>query len=342
MKSILHLLTLTLVLLVETSVSSKCYSAKRSQGEFKRIADTSYVTESGCTVERFRIHSPSMERDIKVAVVLPPAYKTDQSRKFPVLYTLHGSGAPYDTYAAMSILQAQQKDKPFIYTCFDGDDRSMFIDSKFPMVTARKSENDKTERKSLFTTFFFDEFIPAIDSWYRVDAEKRGLTGFSMGGFGALHYALVHPEMFCSVSGLSSVFMDVSTITDSGRNMMHGMLGPIKENRADYEALDHYKRLAALKTKGIAIPPIYLACGTEDALLKQSRKMKAYMDSLHIPSEYREAPGIHNWIFWHAESVGVAEFHWKYFKASGEVKAGSPVNKDAKLSSGQVTGNIKK
>jgi S-formylglutathione hydrolase FrmB len=329
MKHALHLMILTLGIFVMTCYSHDCNAATKGAApeQFKRIMDTTYVTESGCTVEKFRLHSPSMERDIKVAIVLPPAYKTDQSRKFPILYTLHGSGAPYDTYAAMSILQAQLKDKPFIYTCFDGDDHSMFLDAKFPMVTARKSEKDTIKRKSLFDTFFFAEFIPAIDSWYRVDINKRGLTGFSMGGFGALHYALVHPEMFCSVSGLSSVFMESSTIPDWGRNMLQGILGPIKENRAAYEAVDHYKRLAVLKATGVAIPPIYLACGTEDGLLKQSRKMKGYMDSLHIPSEYREAPGIHNWIFWHAESVGIAEFHWKYFIAK-EGKEGSQKNKD--------------
>jgi S-formylglutathione hydrolase FrmB len=323
MKHVSQLLTLTMGLFLMACFSDVCNAAANgvAQGQFKRIIDTTYVTESGCTVECFRLHSPSMARDIKVAVVLPPVYKTDKTGKFPVLYTLHGMSAPYNTYAAMSNLQSQMKDKPFIYTCFDGDDRSWYIDSKFPFATARKSDKDTTKRKSLFDTFFFAEFIPAVDSWYRVDTDKRALTGFSMGGFGALHYALVHPEMFCSVSGLSSVFLDVSTMTDNGRNMFKDMLGPLKENRAAYEALDHYKSLSALKAKGVAIPMVYLACGTEDALLKQNRKMKAFLDSLHIPNEYREAPGIHNWIFWHGEAAGVAEFHWKYFNAANKGKA---------------------
>ena len=277
----------------------------------KQVVDTSFVAPSGCTIQRFRIYSNSMQRDIKVAVVLPPAYQNDKKRKFPILYTLHGASAPYDTYAAMNLLQNELKEKPFIYTCFDGDSFSMYIDSKYPIKTAREKV-DTTKRRSLFTTFFFKEFIPALDKMYRVDKSKRGLTGFSMGGYGALHYALVNPEMFCSVSGLSSVFLDTSEKGSAGR--LRSMIGPYEENKADYEAIDHYKRIAALKAKGKKIPPVFLACGKEDPLIVQSRKMRDYLKSLNLTVEYKESPGLHNWAFWHPESVGVAKFHWKYFR----------------------------
>ena len=296
-----------LFILFLNSYGSIAYSPTQKN---KQVIDTTYVTPSGCTVARFRVYSISMEREIKVAIVMPPAYQTEKRRKFPILYTLHGKGAPYNTYAEMTKLQNELKDKPLIYTCFDGDDYSMYIDSKYPIKTARGT-SDTTKRKSLFTTFFFDEFIPIIDDWYRVDKTKRGLTGFSMGGYGALHYALVHPEMFCSVSGLSSVFLDTSNKTEVGR--LKGMLGMFEENRLDYEALDHYKRIAAWKDKNVKIPPVYLACGTEDPLIVHSRKMKDYLQSLDVTIEYRESPGKHNWAFWHPESLGIAEFHWKYF-----------------------------
>ena len=306
MKLFLKSLAFGLVLVIGFQTSSSGVNPRS-----KQVIDTSYVAPSGCTVQRFRIYSPSMKRDVKVAVVLPPVYQTDQKQKFPILYTLHGSGAPYDTYAAMPLLQNVLKEKPFIYTCFDGDTFSMYVDSKYPLKTAR-DRADTTKRTSLFTTFFFKEFIPALDKIYRVDKKKRGLTGFSMGGYGAMHYGLVHPEMFCSISGLSSVFLDASAKGDASR--LKAMLGPFEENKADYEALDHYKQIANLKAKGKFIPAIYLACGTEDPLIVQSRKMKSHLESLGIPVEYREAAGVHNFAFWHPESVLVAEFHWKYFR----------------------------
>jgi S-formylglutathione hydrolase FrmB len=286
-------------------------SAQLCLAKSKQAIDTSFVSSSGCTVQHFRLYSPSMKREVKVAVVLPPAYQTDTKQKFPILYTLHGSGAPYDTYANMPLLQNVLKEKPFIYTCFDGDTFSMYVDSKYPIKTSR-DKADTTKRTSLFTTFFFKEFIPALDKMYRVDKAKRGLTGFSMGGYGAMHYGMTHPEMFCSVSGLSSVFLDASAKSDASR--LKAMLGPYEENKADYEALDHYKRVAAYKEKGKSLPAFYFACGTEDPLITSSRKMKDHLESLGIPIEYREAPGVHNFAFWHPESVKVAEFHWKYFQ----------------------------
>jgi S-formylglutathione hydrolase FrmB len=314
----ISLVTILVIVYALFPVASNATLPTGKAVQVKQVIDTSFVAPSGCTIQRFRIHSPSMQREIKVAVVLPPSYLTDKGKKFPILYTLHGKGAPYDTYAAMTLLQNELKEKPFIYTCFDGDDYSMYVDSKFSIKTARQA-SDTTKQKSLFTTFFFNEFIPAIDDWYRVDNTKRGLTGFSMGGYGALHYALVHPEMFCSVSGLSSVFLDITEKGSIGR--LKAMLGPFEENKADYEALDHYKRIAAFKAKGEAIPPIYLACGTEDPLIVQSRKMKTYLESLGITIEYKESPGIHNWAFWHPQSVGVAEFHWKYFNSKPKLAA---------------------
>ncbi len=159
----------TLLLVLFTSLNSEGSLPK----DRKQVIDTSYVAPSGCTIQRFRIFSPSMERDIKVVVVLPPTYQTDSKKEFPILYTLHGASAPYDTYAAMSLLQNELKEKPFIYTCFDGDSFSMYIDSKYPVRTGREKA-DTTKHKSLFTTFFFKEFIPTIDKMYRVDKTKKG------------------------------------------------------------------------------------------------------------------------------------------------------------------------
>jgi S-formylglutathione hydrolase FrmB len=63
-----------------------------------------------------------------------------------------------------------------------------------------------TPVKSLFTTFVFNECIPTIEKQYRINTSQRMLTGFSMGGFGAIHYMLTKPDQFVSVSSLSGWF----------------------------------------------------------------------------------------------------------------------------------------
>jgi len=284
-----------------------------SSNSFERRLESVIETEEGTRVERFTIHSDSMNREIKVVVVLPPAYAAEPDRTFPVLYTLHGANAPYDTYANMPKLRAQLKDKPFIYTCFDADGGSGYIDSYYPVMTARRSDPDKAKRLSLFTTFFFEEFIPAIDEWYRVNGSKRGITGFSMGGGGAFHYMLEQPELFNSVSGLSSAFSNFDHVGSFRGGRRESMLGSREAFPERYRAVDHYYRFKKLIASGESIPAIYLHCGTEDRLLELSREMEAFLRENEVEFEYLETPGEHNWAFWHPASEGMAAFHWKYF-----------------------------
>jgi len=286
--------------------------------EIIRTMGSSEVTAEGTRVERFSIYSPSMDRQIKAVVVLPPGYDLHPDKTYPVLYTLHGANAPYDTWAQMPRLRAKLKDMPFIYTCFDGDAGSNYIDSPIPIKTARpKDENhDNTKKVSLFTTFFYDEFVPGIDKWYRTDGTKRGVTGFSMGGFGAFHYMLERPDFFNSVSGLSSAYLDTKEMSERRRSWLESTFGEFESNRERYEAVDHYLRFEKQIGKGVQFPPMYSHCGTEDFLLDENRKMHAFLVEKGIPIEYIETPGAHDWKFWHPASVGIADFHWKEFNAN--------------------------
>ncbi len=300
---------LLLVFLLSSLFASAAQPFKRSDVETE-------VSAQGCQVDRFTMHSPSMDRDIKVVVVLPPAYAQDSQETFPILYTLHGYGAPYDTWASMPKLQQQLTKTPFIYTCFDGDIGSYYIDSFYPVKTERDKELRESEepKTSKFMTFFFDEFIPAIDEWYRVNPEKRAVTGFSMGGSGALTYGLAHPEMFSSISGLSSAFMDFSGSESKASERIQNYLGPKDEYPERYESLDHYKLIEKHMADGVKLPPIYQHIGTEDFLLDENHKFQQFAQEKGLDLTYEESAGGHNWKFWHPASVGVAEFHWQHWQ----------------------------
>ncbi|MBN2582558.1 MAG: hypothetical protein JXL80_05775 [Planctomycetes bacterium] len=286
------------------------------------------TSPEGCRIEKYTVHSPSMKRDIQVVVVLPPEYDAKADKKYPILYTLHGAGAPYATYSEMSRLRRALKTMPMIVTCFNGDDASMYIDST-------------TTPGSQFTTFFFDEFVPYVDAHYRVDTERRGVTGFSMGGFGAMHYMLTKPEMFRSVSGLSSAYGSLN-----GKSLVDRWIGSKEENPEAHDRCNIFKRIADYVAAGKKLPPIYEHCGTEDFLVKANREFRDYlvnqnarirdelkpqveaiadagakrkktaelMAARQIDFTYTESPGAHNWDFWHPASVAVAEFHWRSFQ----------------------------
>jgi len=265
---------------------------------------------AGCTVEKFTVNSPSMGRDIKVAVVLPPEYKDHPDKQYPILYTMHGSAAAYDCFAAMSTLLTGLKDKPMIVAMFDGDTGGFYVDATLPQKWSR-DEKDTSTAKSFFTTFFFNEFVPAVDKKYRVNPKQRMLTGFSMGGYGAFHYMLLKPEMFCSVSSMSGAFLDLNHIEAETKPWIERLDGPIAEHAAEYQAMDTYGQLKAAAANGVKLPPIRLRCGTEDHLLAGNQKMRDYLKSLNIPCEYEESPGKHDWKFWKTTMPDILDFHWR-------------------------------
>jgi S-formylglutathione hydrolase FrmB len=265
---------------------------------------------AGCTVEKFTVNSPSMGRDIKVAVILPPGYADNSAKQYPILYTMHGVAAAYDCFSAMSTLLSGLKEKPMVVAMFDADNSSFYVDATLPQRYSRV-KTDTSMAKSLFTTFFFDEYIPALDKKYRINPKQRMLTGFSMGGYGAFHYMLTKPEMFCSVSSMSGAFMDLSHIDDKIKAWMERLDGPMADHAAEYQAMDTYAQVKALADKGVKLPPIRLRCGTEDKLVVGNQKMRDLLKSLNIPCEYEESPGGHNWKFWKTTMPDILDFHWR-------------------------------
>ena len=300
-------------------------------------------TMAGCRLEKFTLHSVAMGRDIRVVVVLPPGHDGHPDKHYPILYALHGRGAPYTSWASMAPLIKSLQEKPMIVACFDGGYGSCYLDApnggmvdksvvvrqprgKPGRMTEKQyqeivSEWEKApaKLKSLYTTFFFKEFVPALDHYYRVDEENRAITGFSLGGFGALHYAFEEPQMFRSASGLSSAFFDEKVILASmrrRRSSLRAVLGDYETNKENYSKANQFTRLVEFVKTGERLPPVYQHCGLKDGLLSGNRKMHDALKAVACDVVYKESEGSHNWTFWKEASKGVIDFHWKHFQVN--------------------------
>jgi S-formylglutathione hydrolase FrmB len=271
---------------------------------------TTEISPEGCPIHRFTVHSPAMGRDIQAVVVLPPEYEAHPEKRYPILYTFHGHAAPYDTFSAMVPLRQALAEKPMIVTCFDADAASFYIDSPLPQKAGRNSK-DTTPVKSLFTTFFLHEFIPAIDKAYRANPAQRMLTGFSMGGFGAFHYMLAAPGQFSAVSSLSGWFESADTIAPHMVPGVETLIGPFSGNRDKLDEFDPFVRVRKQAAVGIKFPHLLLTCGTEDFLLQNNRNMHAFLTKLGIVHEYLETSGAHDWPYWRDTSPAIIDFHWR-------------------------------
>jgi endo-1,4-beta-xylanase len=138
--------------------------------------------------------SPSMGHDVGYCIYLPPNYDKDPRRRFPVIYNLHGinrnelHGMLNAQVLQEGILAGRWPD--IIMVMPNGGCRSFYLDS-----------DDEKLGKVMAETTIIRELIPHIDKTYRAIASREGrcIEGFSMGGLGAMYFALKYPEMFCSL-----------------------------------------------------------------------------------------------------------------------------------------------
>jgi len=239
--------------------------------------------------------------DRHYSIYLPPDYDSS-NRSYPVLYLLHGAGDNHTGWVQFGeVLRiadqaiAQGKATPMVIAMPDAD-------------TGRRGYFNDLTGEWRFEDFFFEEFIPYIESTYRIRGEKRyrAVAGLSMGGGGTLMYALHRPDMFSSAAPLSA-YQGPLTLEEFRRR-----LGPTDASEAEVEAYFH--RHSALwlvehmpddQREAVRW---YIDCGDDDFLYEGNSLIHIAMRKREIPHEYRVRDGGHSWTYWRASLPVVLEF----------------------------------
>jgi enterochelin esterase-like enzyme len=154
------------------------------------------------TVEQIKIHGIALEGNLEgdavdrdVFVYLPPSYGKEKSRRYPVVYALHG----------YSIGAEQWKHEIHVPQTIEG----AFAQGAKEMIVVlpdSKTLHNGSMYSSSVTTGDFEQFIAHdvvayIDAHYRTipDRQSRGLVGHSMGGYGATRIGMTHADVFGSL-----------------------------------------------------------------------------------------------------------------------------------------------
>ena len=135
----------------------------------------------------------------------------------------------------------------------------------------------------------FDEFVPFV----RDDLGLKGplaIMGWSMGGYGALRAAELHPQQFDAVCGVSAALW---RSYDAG-------VGDAFDSAADYAANDVFKDAGRLRDV-----PVRIDCGRQDPFYEAD---KAFVEALPEPPAGGFSPGGHNDDYW--SRVAPAEIDW--------------------------------
>lgn len=153
-------------------------------------------------MEKIKIHGTALEGNLEgnavdrdVLVFLPPSYAKEKSRRYPVVYALHGYSIGAEQWSKE--IHVPQT----IEGAFAQGAKEMII-----VLPDSKTIHNGSMYSSSVTTGDFEQFISHdvvafIDSHYRTIPNRlsRGLVGHSMGGYGATRIGMKHADVFGSL-----------------------------------------------------------------------------------------------------------------------------------------------
>ena len=142
-------------------------------------------------VGTFSLKSELLGREVNYRVVFPADYKQNSSKRYPVIYLLHGLFGHFDNWTDKTRLAEYAAPYDFIIVTPEGGD-GWYTDSV-------STPGDKYE------SYIFRELIPEVEKKFRIDGKgsRRFIAGLSMGGYGAIKFGLKNPQMFAMVGSFS-------------------------------------------------------------------------------------------------------------------------------------------
>lgn len=231
-------------------------------------------------------------------VCLPKSYYTDKSRKYPVLYLLHGMWGNNADWTGRGHVQdvldrltASGEACEMIIVTPDagGGDPEIFQNGYFDMPEWK------------YETFFFTEFLPFVEKKYRIESGRahRAVAGLSMGGGGAVSYGQRHPDLFCAVYAMSAL-MDIPEQGAARFDNPDGKLARLTRSVIERSCVK-YVRESDEKCKGqLRLLSWFVDCGDDDFLLDRNIEFFQAMREAGIPCQFRVRDGGHDWEYWHS------------------------------------------
>ncbi|KAA0226585.1 esterase family protein [candidate division KSB1 bacterium] len=262
----------------------------------------------GVVKEGLTLDSKIMGAKVRYTIYLPFDYETS-SRFYPVVYLLHG-------YTDNDMAWIQFGEAHLIA------DEAIASREIPPMIIVMPDAGvswyiNNYNNSVRYEDFFFQEFLPYIESHYRIRAEKnyRGIAGLSMGGFGTLVYIMRHPEQFVAGAALSSAVNTTEqfiAMDDRGWGRWPTAIygagsgeARITNHLLSYQPIRMAETVDVEKLKSVRI---YLDCGDDDYLTIGNAMLHVALTQRQIPHEYRVRDGSHAWSYWRSGLLEALKF----------------------------------
>ncbi len=242
--------------------------------------------------------------DTRYAVFIPDRAAPNDATLFPALYALAGLTCDETTFATKSGVLRYAAHHRLAMVFPDTSPRGASIPTEnddWDFGTGAGFYLDATQppwsTHYRMASFVAHELPALVEARFPIRPDRRGITGHSMGGHGALTFALRDPSRWHSISALAPICHPADV--PWGRKAFTRYLGPDQSTWAPYDA-------TLLLRSGHTHPtPILLDQGTDDQFLADQLHPDALADAATAaaqPLTLRRHPG-YDHSYWFIQTV---------------------------------------
>lgn len=246
------------------------------------------------------IQSKTLNTYRTYSILIPAGYDEQTDQKYPILYLLHGMWDKNQCWAQKGnllevynrLIASDEIDEMIIVTPNAGG--NLFageINGYFNMPNWQ------------YEKFFFTEFLPYIESTYRIKTDKkhRAIAGLSMGGGGSVSYAQRHPDLFESVYAMSaSLSLEVRKKNGQENSELEILRKDLDDSIKQNDCINFVTTADSSKIKQLKSIRWFIDCGDDDFLFNCNVHFVQAMKKASIPYQFRVRDGGHDWEYWHS------------------------------------------
>ncbi len=231
--------------------------------------------------------SCSLQREMPYRIYLPDDYENDDE-SYPVLYLLHGLFGSFENWSELGDLENTVGDLKLIVVMPEGE-QGWYCDG--------------IDELARYEHYIVHDLIEHCDEVYRTKKAKRSraVAGNSMGGYGAVKFALKFPERFELAYSSSGAFAVTNWNEDQQplqwdeyRDSVSKIFGVANSRyRTDNDLFKLLRSADAAK-----LPAFYFDCGSDDKFLSANIALADEFRKFEIPCELEIIAGGHDWEYW--------------------------------------------
>ena len=260
------------------------------------------------------VYSYELGMNNQVTMILPerrgvPVVERN-GKPYPVLYLLHGHGLDHTGWLRMTQIEYCLRETDVIVVMPNGN-RGCFVDGFH------------THR---YGTYLTEELPKRLGNWFNLSTRREDnfISGFSMGGYGALRAAFANPDKYAAVAAISPCIdmhklADVMPADAPQRGIAFPPIPEIGRNFTEIFGDDAVHAASALNLENLAKAfqksgerglRTMTMCGDRDPLWEMNENFARFMkeECPDVPFEFVPGEGMHTVEFWNGAIPGVLRF----------------------------------